>query len=194
MSESSVWKFALCGNSCVGKTTVMHYAFAQLKLAKFHVGSIADLARNIPFPPATFDISPEARLHVLFKQMAEETGLAARKDVNVIVSERCILDWWLHYLWTCENVGVTPSMRIAALVGSWMKSYDGIFFLTEIHDEYTDDGFRGPLSLREQLRPMYLDFVKSADATIHIIEAPTFEERCTAVTEGMLVTLKDCML
>jgi len=184
-------KFSLFGNSCVGKTTVMHYAFSELKLAKHRVGAVADLARRVVFPPNMFDKSPEARLHVLFAQLASETELVVRKDVEVLLSERCVLDWWLHYQWTCRSIGVPMNKSVESLVGEWLGTYSVIYYLPEDEIELVDDGYRGPNSLRQALSPMYkaaAEYSKSF-GNIVLVDARSFEDRCTFVAAHMLKTL-----
>jgi hypothetical protein len=149
-------KIGFIGNGCTGKTTSMFNLFSRLKREKVHVGYVSDVARGAPFNPALFDTDPAARLHSLFNQLAHECAHTVREDVHVLLCERTALDWYMYYLWTCENVGVQSSRTIADLVGAWMESYTHLFYFDDSAFDYVADGFRPASStLRDEMKVKY---------------------------------------
>jgi len=160
--KKNIQKIAFIGNGCTGKTTCAFETVKKLKLKKQRVGYCNDLCRSVPFNPEKFDTDPNARLHVLYKQMAAECEHMVRDDVDFLVTERTVLDWWLYYLWTCKNVSVKPDKLVADMVADWKKSYDIIFFMSTEGIDYVNDGFRPKsVDLRDQMDSLYNDLYKT---------------------------------
>lgn len=152
-----MWKIGFVGNSCTGKTTAAFSLIAKLKLARALVGYCTDTARSITFDPSRLDDAPLARAHVLFRQLTNETEQMVRKDVDYLVTERTALDWYLYYVWTCQNVGAPGNERLRALVDSWTRTYDLLVYLDSKEMTYVHDGFR-PAStrIRDEIEPLYV--------------------------------------
>lgn len=155
----------LVGNACVGKTTAAFGLVQYLKLQKQRVGYINDLARSMPFDRELFDTRPEARLAVLFQQWKEEAVHSLRTDVDYLITERTVLDWWLYYLWTCNNIGAQPSTGIAELVREYVcKAYDLFLYMDDQQIDYVRDGFRpASTDLRHEMSFLYADRWKTLD-------------------------------
>jgi hypothetical protein len=127
---------------------------------------------------------------VLFAQFAAECEQAVRDDVDYIITERTVLDWWLYYLWTCEHVHVEPVSYLDQLVAEWVRSYDLIFWLDDSQMEYIDDGFRPATTrIRDDMVTRYdwgLTWLRNQTlaSKIRLITVPDVVERCEQI-EGL---------
>ena len=149
-------KIGFFGNGCTGKTTSSMNMLTYLKLRKLRTGYISDLCRFITFEPNMFDTHPEARLHILFKQFEHECESVLRADVEYLIMERTVLDWFLYYKWTCKNIGKEVNPLIEKLVLDWANTYSVIFYMSSKGIDYVDDGFRpASTKIRDEVDPMY---------------------------------------
>lgn len=149
-------KIAFFGNGCTGKTTSMMNLMCKMKLWKFKVGYVSDLSRSITFPPDKFDTDVNARLHILYKQIASECEQTVRPDCDYVLTERTSLDWWIYYDWTCENIGKEKDSAHFTAASSWAKSYDLIYFMEDSTIDYISDGFRPESTkLRDEVSSKY---------------------------------------
>jgi len=180
-----MFKIGFIGNSCTGKTTAAFTVIRSLKYKKLLVGYCTDACRFVTFPPARFDVCPDARLNVLFKQLSNETEQMVREDVDYLVTERTAIDWWLYYVWTCKQVAKDPAVEIAALVKLWLRSYDLLFFLDSKGMSYVDDGFRpASTKIRDEIDSHYCEWLARYEKTcrdLRIVTDGSVEKRVETV-------------
>lgn len=165
-------KIAFLGNGCTGKTTSMMNLVSKMKLWELKVGYVADLSRSITFAPDKFDTNDQARLHVLYKQIAAECEQGVRNDVDYVLTERTAMDWLIYYAWTCNNISLDPNPVHAELVNQWAQTYDLIFYMDDEKIDYVADGFRpASTKLRDEISTYYADvYITLRDMDLPIVK------------------------
>lgn len=181
-----MYKIGFIGNSCTGKTTAMFHLIKVLKEKREKVGYCFSNCRFITFDPNMLDKFPEARLHVLWKQLAQETEQEVREDIEFLLTERTALDWFIYYTWTCKNTGVLPSEKLAVFIDEYMASYDLIYFMDSMSMDYVNDGFRpATTKIRDEVNPDYLkvpEYLSKITEVVRITD-PEVSLRCDTVAE-----------
>lgn len=164
-----MFKIGLIGNSSTGKTTSAMALVSELKARGLGAAHYGDACRFISFKPDLFDTRPEARLHVLFKQMEAEAERSVRPDVEYLVCERTAADWYFYYRWTCERMGVSVWPEVTLLVQRWMRGYDLLLYLSSEGMDYIPDGFRPPSSeIRRDVDRFYREYVMRNERVVCI--------------------------
>jgi hypothetical protein len=155
------FKIGLVGNSCTGKTTSAFALIRLLKLTGHLTAYCTDACRFVTFPPKKFDKDPNARLHVLFSQMANEAEQMVRDDADYVITERTVMDWFLYYEWTCKNIKKATSWAVETLVDEYVNSYDLLILMDSRGMYYVDDGFRPKSTrIRNQVDEMYQNLIE----------------------------------
>ena len=183
-----MYKIGFIGNSCTGKTTSAFNLIKWLKINKTRTGYCNDICRFVTFDPNLFDTDPKARLNVLFSQISNELENEVRADVDYLITERTVIDWYLYYLWTCKNTKKEPEQYIADMVSNWIESYDLFIYMDSESMYYVNDGYRpASTKIRDEINEDYITFFGSLkelypDKVIHI-KAPEIADRIDEVEE-----------
>ncbi len=118
-------KVAVIGTHGTRKTTICHQVIAGLKKREINAEYLGEIARNIPaglyINEATTRESQEWILH---EQIAKEIEYSGRKDIDVLVCDRGVIDNYMYYVY---RFGSNPALDM--LVNSRMKTYAGLFKL-----------------------------------------------------------------
>lgn len=119
-------KIALIGTHDTRKTTKCYAIVGKLKekgVNAEYLGEIARETRSHGFEinEGTTKASQEWILHT---QIARELELGTRKDIDIIICDRSVLDNYMYYV---NSFGYNPSLDV--LVRDWVKSYDLLFKL-----------------------------------------------------------------
>lgn len=182
-----VTKIAFIGNSSSGKTTSSLNLLLKMRYWGHRALHYGDAVRGISFPVENLDVSPEARLHILYKQMMKECELMQRPDCDFLICERTSLDWLFYYYWTCENIKQEPSSGVIGIANEHAKSYDYIF-LMEDNVPYVQDGFRPKSSnIRDSVSVYYKEIFETLKSkkNVFYIKSPDIGIRMQRVEDIM---------
>jgi len=185
-----MFKIGFVGNSCTGKTTSCFSLIKLLKLKKTLTSYCTDACRFVTFNPEKFDTDPKTRLHVLFKQMANELEQEVREDADYLITERTVIDWFIYYIWTCKASDNPISPEVESLVNEWIRTYEIIFFMDAKSMYYVDDGFRpASTKIRNEVNELYDIFLYKLQTEfpgqVILIEGDDLEKRNQLVEDKM---------
>lgn len=138
LTHSKVLKYAFIGTSSSGKTTATYQTCGYLKANKIRVDGILQQDRRLPFDAALLPTHAEAQYWFLTNQMTVENYLMLQRGVDVLVSDRSVLDFFAYtcYQWTREMV----ASAWFPLTQSWVTTYKRLYYLKP--RAYDDDGVR----------------------------------------------------
>jgi nicotinamide riboside kinase len=118
-------KIAFIGSHGVGKTTLCFDLASRLKRHDMAVDIVKEVARACPLP-VNRDTTLEAQAWILHTQIAHE--IAAGSQYEVVICDRSVLD---NYAYLVQRAG--RRAEYDALVGEWVRTYDGLFKVPVLH-------------------------------------------------------------
>ncbi|RJR29694.1 hypothetical protein C4564_01895 [Candidatus Microgenomates bacterium] len=138
MFKKPIAKFAFAGPVCSGKTTMAWKLLAMLKSAGYLVdGAVNEYRRTMTFDLSKIHENPWAQYLMVLQKATAEASLAARSDVEVIVSDRSVVDTYAHMV--LQN-GDWEDPTLSKFVKAWMGTYTCVYVLAPL--KYVDDGLR----------------------------------------------------
>lgn len=144
-------KYAVIGTSCSGKTTLVYNVVGQLRKEGYHIEGVVSGDRSYTFNPELLDTSNIAQSYVILQQAFLETKYSVRTDVNIILSDRSLIDFFAYYSYYIADKDIYYDI-MNHLAFEWCKTYDCIFYVSPL--PWVDDTKRPPDSER-----MAVDFI-----------------------------------
>lgn len=138
---ANIQKFALIGTSSSGKTTLTFDILARLKLLGVLVDGVLQQDRRLCFDRSKLETHPEAQYAVIFNMVVKESELSCKDGVDVIVSDRSVLDFYAYY-----ECMYGRSQYLFDFIKQWCSSYCSLYYLNPL--TYQDDGSRPTNSFR----------------------------------------------
>lgn len=137
-------KLALIGTSCAGKTTTCLAVAHALKMRSIKAEAITSTDRRHGFCHADLSTSEDAQAFIILQHASVEAFWGARRDAEIIVSDRSVLDFYAYYV---ASFGRSPRRNaIEDFVYGWLATYDALVYLPPL--PFVDDGKRPPDDFR----------------------------------------------
>ncbi len=116
-------KVGVIGTHGTRKTSLCYDFSARLKSVGINAGFMEEVARNLPRFPG-FNINEgttkESQLWILHSQIKGELEYLARGDVDVLFTDRAVIDNWMYYIYRFGK----DNLALDSLVNYWTKTYD----------------------------------------------------------------------
>ena len=116
-------KVGIIGTHDTRKTSLCYDLASKLKDGGISAGFMEEVARNLPASPG-FKINEkttrESQIWILHSQIKRELEYAARGDIDVLFTDRTVIDNWVYYLYRFKNDNPT----LDSLVNYWTKTYN----------------------------------------------------------------------
>jgi hypothetical protein len=128
-------KYAIAGTSCAGKTTLTYALVSRLKQYGILVDGVLNSDRRITFDPDLLNTQEHPQMWMVNNIIQKEIELSLQPDVDLIISDRSVLDLMAYYTYQYPN----SPLRLAlwGVMQEWIKTYDTIFVLDPL--AYQDD-------------------------------------------------------
>lgn len=143
MLKQAQCKIAFIGTSCSGKTTAAMGVAHALKKQSVLTGLVISEDSKMPWNWRYFPKDFIAYQGMFARQMYAEVEITLRPDIDVVVSDRSILD--LAAIAITDHP--TKEQVLKSIVDSWIHTYDYLFYLPPI-ENYQEDGVRPPNEFR----------------------------------------------
>jgi len=186
MNEKKIISFS--GNASVGKTTVMTRIISDLKVNKKNVGYVFDTVRGTLMDMNLLD-NPTGRKMIMYKHLMEEMSHLLRKDVEYLLLDRSIIDWYVYYKYECEKRNIDEEGMQDFVFNEASKYHKVLWFQTEGFD-YVKDGFRPKDdNLRNDVDEIYKNVMTvygKIFGNVIPIKGETITQRYNAVKEILL--------
>lgn len=156
------FKIALIGSSCSGKTTLATKLVYELRKRGYLCEGVIGSDRHYTFDPKLLDTSNEAQQYVILQQAFLETEKYLRKDVDILVTDRSLIDFLAYYDYC---IGRKKSSIFAAfkhLAYAWLSTYDLIFYLEPL--PYRSDRLRPSNRFRREVDKVLKDLIKCSSS------------------------------
>ena len=114
-------KIGVIGTHGTRKTSLCYDFAGRLKGVGINAGVMEEVARN---RPPGFNINEgttrESQLWILHSQIKGELEYAARGDIEVLFTDRAVIDNWMYYVYRFKK----DNPALDSLVNYWTKTYD----------------------------------------------------------------------
>jgi len=160
-------KIALIGTSCSGKTTTAYELVARLRKSGYHAEGNTSSDRIYPFAQEKLNVLHEAQCYVILQHAFLETRAAVRDDVDIIISDRSVLDFFAYYDYCFkdrQNTAYFKSLKL--FVFEWIKTYDLIFYLPPL--PWVNDNKRPSDEFRMGVDNVIKSYISELDTIIKI--------------------------
>lgn len=134
----TIKKYAVAGTSCAGKTTLVYALISRLKQYGVLADGVLNADRRINFDPALLEKEEKTQLWMVNNIMQKEIEVEMQPDVDVIISDRSVLDLMAYYTYQFPMSSLCSAQQ--RVVNEWIKTYDTIFVLDPL--QYQEDGKR----------------------------------------------------
>lgn len=148
-------KIAIIGTSCSGKTTKALEVLYELKKRGILADGLLSQDRRFCFEREKLETEKLAQYYVILEQAKKEAELMLKDDVNVLISDRSVVDFYAYL----ETMYGRDDMFFN-FVKLWAKSYKVMYYLEPL--SYVYDGKRPTdefrLKVDKKLRKIIKEF------------------------------------
>lgn len=122
-------KFAVIGTSCSGKTTLVYNVVGKLRKEGIHIEGLTSSDRIYPFKQEKLDYLDSAQAYVIIQQAFLELRSEVRDDIEIILSDRSLLDFFAYYIYCFKDSQHPYFQGLIGLIGHWMESYEEVYYV-----------------------------------------------------------------
>lgn len=164
-------KIAIIGTTCSGKTTLTLDLAARFKKKGVNVYPIIGGDRKLCFPRWKVEKRLEAQQWFILKQATLEIEASLQDDVDLILTDRSVLDFYAYLLVMFSRGGGLHPLR--AFVEGWVPSYNLIFLLEP--RTYEDDGVRPSDRFRLEVHQKLEELVRTLEIPVSPVSSRSWK-------------------
>lgn len=183
---------ALSGVESTGKTTLATMLVGRLRSRGILAEIVYEPGASLPFPPTFLDQGLDGWMYQVTRRISNEIAAATRANVAWLIVDRTPIDFVAYYKarFVPQHHEVMLARAMSALAASWVRQYDGVYFLRSQGVEYREDGYRaapGINTWRETSEAPMLKALQDARPIQHPVEVSgSFRERSEFVYHDIL--------
>lgn len=161
-------KFAIIGTSCSGKTTLVYNVVGNLRKKGLHIEGITSSDRIYPFEQGKLDYLDSAQSYVIIQQAFLELRSEVRSDIDIILSDRSLLDFFAYYEYCFPETIHPYFLSLKSLIEHWMESYEEIYYVDPL--PWVDDKKRPNDEFRMNVDKILKSYISNYSNIIHVQE------------------------